>query len=433
MKSLPRRLPAAILFVLLILSAPVWLPGLQALAAPNLTAPNLNPIADESTFYILDAGWTTGNLMQRVIAVPQVLAWSPGPGEPWWARETGFIYGGFRDVESGRIYITEQRNANHESLLNVTFAGDVLYANSSDWFMYLTTLDGENGEVISRTMIDLPAQKASGAALQPLGVRGNILYLMNYAYRENLFAFDLGSQQFSGQSWSLCERGYLVEAELISDPVRVAALCLGHSDGTASAVTLTNLETGEQSSLEIPVLGTEEYQTGNGIFVANDFLYAIDSEAGVLVEIDMGTMQVSQTSKYREGLAQSQSSVVDDWLAWLEEQIVGHAAAKRWMALTAVSPDGLWAIVDGGVSGDHEAGKELLLIDLHTLKAVQSFELVQAPVQIEFGNGQNLLVIFNKRNATSETPGVLLNVATGGQQSVALPTHGWIRGTMPAN
>jgi len=432
MKNLPRRVPAAILFVSLILSAPLWLPSLQALAAPTAGV-NLNPFEYASAFYILDAGWTSGSLTQQVLAVPQVLAWTPGQKEAAWAAETGFIYGGFRDAETGRIYITEQRNTNYESLLNVTFAGDVLYANNSDWFMHLTTLDGDSGEVMDRTMIDMPAQNARGSALQPIGVSGKTLYLMNFAYGENLFAFDLVSQKLSEQSWSLCEHGYLVEAELISAPTRVAALCVGHSSGTASAVTLTNLESNEQSSLKIPVLGTEEYQTSNGIFVANNALFAIDSEAGILVGIDMDTMQIAETSNYREGLAQQQSSWPDNLIGWLGEQIVRPAAAKRWMALTAVSPDGHWVIIDGGVSGGYEASKELLLVDLKTLKAVRSFELGKSPVQIEFGSDGNLLVMFNKRNVTSDTPGVLLDVATGEQQTVALPTHGWIRGIMPAN
>ena len=109
MKNLPRRVPAAILFVSLILSAPLWLPSLQALAAPTAGV-NLNPFEYASAFYILDAGWTSGSLTQQVLAVPQVLAWTPGQKEAAWAAETGFIYGGFRDAETGRIYITEQRN-----------------------------------------------------------------------------------------------------------------------------------------------------------------------------------------------------------------------------------------------------------------------------------------------------------------------------------
>ena len=432
MKNLPRRMLAAILFVLLILSAPVWLPSLQALAAP-VAGVNSNPFEDASAFYILDAGWTSGSLTQRVLAVPQVLAWTPGHKEAAWAAETGFIYGGFRDAETGRIYITEQRNINYESLLNVTFAGDVLYANNSDWFMHLTTLDGESGKVISRTLIDMTVQHTSGSSLQPVGINGETLYLMNFDYGKNLFAFALGSQQLSEQSWSLCEHGYLVEAEFKTDPTRIAALCVGHSTGTSSAGTLTNLESSEQSSLEIPVLGTEEYQTGNGIFVANDALYAIDSEAGILVEIDMATMQITETSNYRKGLAQPQSSWLDDLIGWLGEQIVRTAAAKRWMALTAVSPDGRWLVVDGGFFASQGANEELLLIDLQTLKAVKSFALGKSPVEIEFGSDGDLLVLFDKRSVTSDIPGVLLDIPSGEKQAVALPTHGWIRGLMPAN
>lgn len=441
MKRLSRRALAAIVFVLLILSAPLWLSSLQVFAAPNADVSS-NPFEDASTFYILDAGWTTGNLAQRVLAVPQVLAWTPGQKDATWAAETGFIYGGFRDPETGHIYITEQRNTNHESLMNVTFAGDVLYANSSDWFMHLTVLDAANGEVVSRTVLDLPARNTSGAVLHPIGISGDTLYLMNYAYRNHLLAYDLRAGELTGDAWSLCEGGYITEAVFLAaeqdmksadnqTASRVAALCVGRTSDTESTVTLTNLESKEQSSLDIPVLGKEEYQTGNGMFLANESLYVIESEAGVLVEINMDTLQIVQSSHYRDDLVDQQTSWVDDLIGWLGEQIVEPAAAKRWMAIIAVSPDGQWVAVDGGYANSE--GKELFLIDLQTLKATESFELPRLPAQMIFGNDGNLLVLFDKRNAASPTPGVLLNVVTGEEQTVAAPTHGWVRGILPAN
>ncbi len=51
MKRLSRRVIAANVFVLLVLSAPLWLQSLQALAAPNADV-NSNPFEDASAFYI---------------------------------------------------------------------------------------------------------------------------------------------------------------------------------------------------------------------------------------------------------------------------------------------------------------------------------------------------------------------------------------------
>lgn len=427
-----RRLLVALVFVLLILSAPLWAPTLQTLAAPGA-----NPVEEAPTFYILDAGWTAGSLTQQVLAVPQVLYWSPGNEEAVWAAETGFIYGGFRDSESGYIYITELRNNNHHSLLNVSFESNKVSAYTKEWTLYITALDGESGEVINRTPLDLTTVYA-GSTLEPIGISGDTLYLMDYSYTENLFAYDLDTGKLTGDAWSLCKDGYLIQAvfspatldlKVVSNKPspRVAALCVDYSTGSESSVTLTHLRTDEQSSLELTTLGYEDYQTGNGIFLANETLYAVDSDAGVIVEIDMDTMQIAQSSNYRDGLLQEQSSWIDDLLGWLGDQILSPAAAKRWHALTAISHSGRWLVVDGGFSENQGTIADLLLVDLHTLQAVRSFEISQFPEQIAFGNEDDLLVIFGKHSFARATTGVWIDMHTSETQSTKVPTHGWIR------
>lgn len=432
MKNLITRLVIAATSVFLLLSSPLWFPNLQAFAAP-VSNPDPNPFAETSDFYVLDNGWTAGSLNQKVLAVPQVFSWSPGEEQANWVSETGFIYGGLRDPETGNIYITEQRNKNYESLLNISFAGDVLYASSSDWGMYLTTLNGESGEVLNRVALDIPAQDASGASIRPIGISGDTLYLMNYARTKNMFAYDLNKQQMAEVNWSLCEKGYLVKAEFISEPVRVAALCLGHDNGSGAAVTVTNLDTDEQNSIELPILGKEEYQTGNGMFIANGSLYAIDSEVGVIVQIDMDTMQIVQTSNYRDSLVQQKSSWTDNLFAWVADQIVSSASAKRFMSITAVSPDGRWLAVDGGAFADNGASNQVLLVDLQTLQATQAFDLEKSPLQMEFAGNESLLVFFDKPGKTLATPGVLLNLNTANQQAIAIPTNGWVQSILVAN
>lgn len=428
MKNLSRPVLVALVLVLLLLSVPLWLPSLQTMAASDS-----NPVKEVSTFYVFDGGWITGSAMQKVLAVPQVLSWSPGKEEVNWQFETGFISGGFRDPATDRIYITEQRSARQKSLLNLTFSGDAMYSGGKDWIMYLTILDGRSGKEISHEVINLSGRQAGGASLHPIGLSGDTLFLMNYSSGSYLFAYDLVTHNVGEQSLSLCEHGYLMQAELLEEPTRVAALCMDYSEGMQSWVTMTDLEGNQQSTLEMPSLGKEGYETGNGIFVANGKLFAVDTDAGALVEIDMDTMQVANTSHYRDGLDQGQSSLLDDVISWLSKQIVSPAAAKRWMALTAVSPDGRWLVVDGGLGASQGTSKDLILVDLQTLQATRSFEINQTPMLVVFARDGKLLVLFDKRSLAANTSGVLLDVTTAEQQTVSIPTHGWIREIIPAD
>ncbi len=69
----------------------MWLPDLLANQASAQGA--ANPISGGSVI-LLDGGWTTGQTRLRVLAAPQVLAWTPGQRDAAWATETGFLYGG---------------------------------------------------------------------------------------------------------------------------------------------------------------------------------------------------------------------------------------------------------------------------------------------------------------------------------------------------
>jgi len=97
------------------------------------------------------------------------------------------------------------------------------------------------------------------------------------------------------------------------------------------------------------------------------------------------------------------------------------------------SPDGRWLAVDGGFSASQGSSQELLIIDLQSLKATQSFELRQTPSQIIFGSDGQLLALFEKRTLARDIEGVLLNIETGEQQTISVPTHGWIYGVMSAD
>lgn len=416
-----RKFVIASLLVVALLSTPLWLPSIQAAAASKPSG-QANPFTDSSVFYIFDAGRINGSLTQRVVAVPQVLAWSADPAAATWSVETGLIYGGFRDAQAGRIYLTELRSATSESLLNAQFpAGDMSVPNA-EWPLSLTVLNERTGEVLSRSALDgMPVKTPDSYSLQPVGVAGEILYMMNYSQVDNLFAYNLTTGQFEEESWSICEHGYVMMAKFLPTPARVAALC-------GNSISVTNVESGEQASLDVPVLGEEEWETGNGLVLGpNGSLYLIDSDAGVLSEIDLERMEIARSVHYAEGLAEQSSNFFDEAVTWIADQFLGSASAKRWTALTALSPDGRWLVVDGGFGASEGAPRNLVLIDMQTLQATQSIALKQTPSQIAFGEDGNLLVIFEKQRSTTPADALLIQLASGEQMELKVATNGWIQ------
>jgi len=127
-KSLLNLLIAGLL-VAALFSIPLWMPELLAknAIAQEALGNSENPVSESDPFVLLDAGWITGNNTQRVLAVPQVMAWDVGQAEALWATETSFLFGGISDPENQLIYVTEQRSVEKESLLDMTFKADALY------------------------------------------------------------------------------------------------------------------------------------------------------------------------------------------------------------------------------------------------------------------------------------------------------------------
>ena len=208
-KSL-RNLLIAGLLVAALFSIPLWTPELLAknVIAPESLGNSENLFSESDPIILLDAGWITGNNTQRVLAVPQVMAWDVGQAEALWVTETGFLFGAISDPENQLIYVTEQRSVEKESLLDMTFEADMLYQpNNRIWEVYLTTINQQTGEVVDRqSLADLPVHTYEGADLYPIGLDGKMLYLMNYAAKNNLFAYDLKTHQFGTETWSMCER-----------------------------------------------------------------------------------------------------------------------------------------------------------------------------------------------------------------------------------
>ena len=431
-KSL-RNLLIAGLLVAALFSIPLWIPELLAknAIAPEALGNSENPVSETDPIILLDAGWITGNNTQRVLAVPQVMAWDVGQAEALWATETGFLFGAISDPENQLIYVTEQRSVEKESLLDMTFEADVLYQpNNRIWEVYLTTINQQTGEVVDRqSLADLPVHTYEGADLYPIGLDGKMLYLMNYAAKNNLFAYDLKTHQFGTETWSMCEKGYAMKVVFDEEFTSVIALCANYETAPQSGVTVTKLNSGEQRSLELAPLGEEDYQTGNGLVLGPaNTVYVVDTDAGAFAKLDLQTTQIVQTVNYGDTL--QESSLGQRLLTWLIEMGAHPAHAKRWMAVSALSPDGRWLAVDGGIGLNSGVNVSLILIDLQTLQGSQKVELNGTPSQMLFSDNGSLPVFFEKSSMASPLAGIVYDLASETQTSFRIPMHGWLRGVV---
>ena len=210
------------LVVLALFSLPLWLPSLIERAQ----AQKAEKPASTDALILLDGGWFTGQTQYHVIAVPQVLAWKPGSDKAIWATETGFLYGGVLNESGTRLYLIEHRKLGVDSLRDQTFSDHELYKYNKGWGVFLTKLDPNTGRVINRSQLpDPPYKSYSDISLLPLAVKGDTLYIMNYATKNNFFAYDMRAGKFAEQAWTTCEHGYLMRAIFIESSNSVASLC----------------------------------------------------------------------------------------------------------------------------------------------------------------------------------------------------------------
>ena len=278
-------------------------------------------------------------------------------------------------------------------------------------------------------LVDLPVHTYEGADLYPIGLDGEMLYLMNYAAKNNLFAYDLKTHQFGTETWSMCEKGYAMKVVFDEEFTSVIALCANYETAPQSGVTVTKLNSGEQRSLELAPLGEEDYQTGNGLVLGSaNTVYVVDTDAGAFAKLDLQTTQIVQTVNYGDTL--QESSLCQRLLTWLIEMGAHPAHAKRWMAVSALSPDGRWLAVDGGIGLNSGVNVSLILIDLQTLQGSQKVELNGTPSQMLFSDDGSLLVFFEKSSMASPMAGVVYDLVSETQTSFRIPMHGWLRGVV---
>jgi len=198
-------------------------------------------------------------------------------------------------------------------------------------------------------------------------------------------------------------------------------------------VTLTSLSSGESRSVEIPTLGEQDYETGNTLVVTPaGEVYVIDTDAGVAIEINMLTMQLAEPNHYMANLPSQESSLqqqVADWLLRLGAQ---PAHAKRWMGLSAISPDGRWLALDSGV-GNMAANSSkpgIVILDARTMQATQLIEIGSMPSALAFSENDQLLVFFEKNSSRALLRGVQIDIESGAKSNLSFQIHGWLAGVL---
>lgn len=402
-------------------------PGLVGVETSPLLAQASEPI------FLWDGGRFIGPTTLTVDAPPQVLAWIPSAGQPLWTRETGFSYGGLYDAAENRIILIEQRNAKSQSLEGISIPDSGIYP-SAEWPLFLTVLDASTGELISVSEVSgrFFNSATSGAAI-PLALRGSTLYLMNYGVINNLAAYDLTTGVLSEEKWDLCETGYPTQVSVSAELNSAVSLCVDYSTSDMKgSVTQLSLADGSTRSLDLGQLGNESYMGGNGLVLSNSMAYALDNYGGVIVEIDLSTMQIVRQVNYLEGLAADMPNLSERFVSWMLRQAATPAAAKRMFAVTAVSPDGSTLAVTGGMLDTYDT-RTVHLIDLETLQATQALQTGSTPAALVFQGNDLLLAFYERSNYSNPLGGMVFDLKNSEQDNITLDINGYLSEVLVAD
>jgi hypothetical protein len=445
----------ALALLAVLFSLPFWLPNalaaVQVSANPPAAAAEIpdaqsitegflparpSPLLAQSTdpIFVWDGGVYIGSNVQTMDTPPQVMAWIPATGAPLWVHETGFSYGGLYDAASGRIFLMEQRNASSQSLEGIQIPNTAI-SPSPEWPLFLTELDAATGEMVSATQVTGRFfNSATSGAARPLALRGSSLYLMNYGASDNLAVHDLETDILAEEKWDLCANGYPTQVHVSADSNSVISLCIDYSNSDmAGSISQLSLADRSVRSLELGVLGSENYMGGNGLVLGpNNVAYALDSDAMVILEIDLQSMQIVRKSNYAEGLAGYQPSMGERFTAWLLRQVASPAAAKRMFAISAISPDGSTLAVSGAMV-DSYSTRTIYLIDLATLKATRQLETGATPAAILFRGNDLLLTFYERSGYNNPLGGLVYDLKSGEQDAISLQINGYLNQILTAN
>lgn len=444
----------AVALLAVLFSLPLWLPNvLAAVSAPTQNAAPAveiedvalvdaeaavqpSPLLAEATepIFLWDGGRYIGSTTLTLDSPPQVLAWVPATAHSLWARETGFSYGGLYDAANNRIILIEQRNAKSQSLEGVSIPDSGIYP-SAEWPLFLTVLDASTGELISATEVTgrFFNSATSGAAV-PVVLQGDTLYLMSYGTINNFAAFDLASGTLAEEKWDVCETGYPTQVSYSEELNSIVTLCLDYSTSNMKgSVSQMSLMDGSLSTIDLGLLGNESYMGGNGLVLGRyGMAYALDNDAGVIIEIDLRTMQVVRQSNYTEGLTAVRSSFGERIVSWLLRQAATPAAAKRMFSVSALSPDGSTLAVTGGML---ESGgtRTVHLIDLESLQATAELQTGGTPSALLFRGDDLLLALYERNGYSSPLGGMVFDLRTGEQDNISVQINGYLTDVLSAN
>jgi hypothetical protein len=350
-----------------------------------------------SKLILVDAGWFNGSdSTQEILHPPAIFRWDPTRNSADWRFETDSIGGVFVDDED-RIYFLEQQS--------------------------LIILDGYTGEVLSRLEAKNMAKLGLIASQSfPITRQGNRLYFRNYNTQDNLFYYDLRTGLFNEERWTLCEGGYPFDSVYLAQNNSFVTFCYDFASGTQGLLTQLSIDDGTTTSVEIPILGAEEYMVGNGFAIGSDNkAYVVDSDAGALVEIDLSSMQILRQAKYRQ--AAPEKSWLSSSIAWLSDLAAKTARAKRWISRPVVSPDGNYLVVDGGFGIGGGVTTSAWLIALENLRPVKEIELLRSPEAFYF-TGNSLLYILLVTDVPGNSKVMVFNLDSQNSQIYDVPSPG---------
>ncbi|TAK13213.1 MAG: hypothetical protein EPO32_06180 [Anaerolineae bacterium] len=396
----------------------------QAFGARAAKEPAAYSGIDEAVFLVVDRGHFSGQAEVLVMAAPQLLAWQPGSDFPRWTTEAGFVLDVYADEAGGRLFVLDQRKAGEDSLQDLRYSPGDTDPPSEEWPLVLTQMDAEDGRVLSQHTLDiasLPTGVFYSAAMRVLAVNGDEVLMYSYTEGDRLFSYDLKQRAYGEQTWMLCEgNAFPVEVHYNADAGEVYALCHAYYSGMQAWVTGTSLTDGSQWHLDIPALGAEDYMVGNGlVYTLDGRLLVLDTDAGVLVQVDVTAGSLGEIVHYRP----EQEASAAPW--WQRLFGVRTATAKRWFAFTALSPDGRWLAVDDGIrEGDALRFWLVDLANMETATAVQ-VKVTGYPLSAMFDDANVLWIMTEKGSSTSGSPVTRFDPASGEQTVLYAALGSW--------
>ncbi len=406
MKRSMRILLGAVVLVSGLLSTPFWLPSALA-STTNAGTTNAGSVhTGEGALLLWSNEWQPDGetILQNS---PRLVAWQPGREEVAWMLDTGYAYGAV--VDGARAYLVED---------------PVRPAFEPQGLLQLSIVDLRTGERLSQTDLrgEFLANLSTGAPV-PVLVLGDTLYFTNHRQNNNLAAYDLATHALDDARYRLCERGYPMEFEYIASQHAMLSLCVEFSTEMEASLTRLSLADGGQQSLQLLNMTVKEHYPANGLVVTPDErVYVLNSGNYTIMEINVASMQAVRQANYAEAKPE-QGSLLERAAAWLLELAARPAQAKMLFAVTALSPDGSQLAVGGSLL--HGNQRELYVVDLESLQAVQRVRMLGLASQLAYLDADTVLQVYGDNSPWYQV--AALNLTSGEHSVLAAPAFGYLR------